>query len=154
MIDDSPPTKDPLAIGLGSLAAGVGFGGACLTAAQIIAALLRQGLEPAAYRETAPDPLLAGLIAAVGVGGACGWYRSYSLDNIWQRGVIGVLGAVGAILVGFLAAPVDRFFGIIGMAVWIAANIAIGTAGRRWAIKGKGVGGMGRAAGGGGAGTP
>jgi hypothetical protein len=134
------PTKDPLAIGLGSLASGVGFGGACLTAAQIVAALLRGQLAPAAFRETAPDPLLAGLIAAVGVGGACGWYRSFSLDNIWQRGVISVLGAVGAILVGFLAAPLDRFFGIIGMIVWLAANIALGIAGMRWAIKGKGTG--------------
>jgi len=134
------PTKDPLALGLGSLAMGVGFGGACLTAAQIVASLLRQQLEPSAYRDAAPDPLLAGLIAAVGVGGACGWYRSFSLDNIWQRGVISVLGAVGAILVGFLAAPLDRFFGLVGMIVWLAANVAFGIAGTRWAIKGKGTG--------------
>ena len=139
----SDPTKDPLALGLGSLASGVGFGGACLTAAQIIALLLRQQLEPSAYRGAAADPLLAGLIAAVGVGGACGWYRSFSLDNIWQRGVIGVLGAVGAILVGFLAAPLDRFFGLVGMLVWLAANVAFGIAGTRWAIKGKGVQGAG-----------
>jgi len=132
--------KDPLALGLGSLASGVGFGGACLTAAQIIASLLRQQLEPAAYRDAAPDPLLAGLIAAVGVGGACGWYRSFALDNIWQRGVIAVLGAVGAILVGFLAAPLDRFFGLAGMIVWLAANIVFGLAGTRWAKRGKGTG--------------
>ena len=35
------PTKDPLALGLGSLAGGVGFGAACLTAAQIVASILR-----------------------------------------------------------------------------------------------------------------
>ena len=132
MTDD--PTKDPLALGLGSLATGVGFGGACLTAAQIIAALLRQRSESPA------DPLLAGLVAAVGVGGAYGWFRSFPLDNIWQRGVISVLGAVGAILVGFLAAPLDRFFGIIGMLVWLAVNLAFGIVGTRWAIKGKGTG--------------
>lgn len=136
MTDD--PTKDPLAIGLGSLAAGVGFGGACLTAAQIVAAVLRGQLEPAAYRDTAPDPLLAGLIAAVGVGGACGWYRSFELDNIWQRGVIAVLSAVGSILVGFLAAPLDRFFGLLGMIVWLVISIAWAIAATRWAIKGKG----------------
>ena len=130
--------KDPLALGLGSLASGVGFGGACLTAAQIVASILRGDLQPAAYRETAADPLLAGLIAAVGVGGACGWYRSFLLGNIWQRGVISVLAAVGAILVGFLAAPLDRFFGPLGMIIWLLLNVAIGILAARWANKGKG----------------
>lgn len=132
------PVKDPLALGLGSLASGVAFGGACLTAAQIVASILRGELDPAAYKATAADPLLAGLIAAVGVGGACGWYRSFSLDNIWQRGVIAVLAAVGAILVGFLAAPLDRFFGVIGMVVWLLVSIVIGILATRWAIRGKG----------------
>lgn len=138
MTADPQDLRDPLALGLGSLGAAVGYGGACLTAAQIIASLLRGELEPLAYREAAPDPLLAGLIAAVGVGGAVGWYRSFPLENLWQRGVIAVLGAVGAILVGFLAAPVDRFFGVVGMLVWLAANIAFGIAGARWAVKGTG----------------
>jgi hypothetical protein len=133
------PTKDPLALGLGSLASGVAFGGACLTAAQIVASILRGDLDPAAYKATAADPLLAGLIAAIGVGGACGWYRSFLLDNIWQRGVIALLAAVGAILVGFLAAPLDRFFGIIGMIVWLLFNIVIGILATRWANKGKGL---------------
>ncbi len=134
------PIKDPLALGLGSLASGVGFGGACLTAAQIVASFLRGDLEPSAFRETAADPLLAGLIAAVGVGGACGWYRSAALDNVWQRGVIAVLAGVGAILIGFLAAPVDRFFGILGLIVWLLLNIAFGILATRWAIRGKGEG--------------
>jgi hypothetical protein len=136
-------TKDPLALGLGSLASGVGFGGACLTAAQIVAWVLRGELEPAAYRELAADPLLAGVLAAVGVGGACGWFRSTMLDNLWQRGVITVLGGVGAILIGFLAAPLDRFFGVLGMIVWLALTIAFGIVGTRWAIKGKGEAGSG-----------
>ena len=131
------PPKDPLALGLGSLGAGVAFGGACLTAAQIVASILRGEVEPSGYRETAADPLLAGLIAAVGVGGACGWYRSFDLDNIWQRGVIALLAAVGAILIGFLAAPLDRFFGVLGMIVWLLLNIAFGILATRWAIKGK-----------------
>jgi hypothetical protein len=133
------PVKDPLALGLGSLASGVGFGGACLTMAQILAAILRGDLETNVYRQTVPDPLLAGLIAAVGVGGAYGWYRSAALDNIWQRGVIAVLAAVGAIIIGFLAAPLDRFFGLLGMIVWLLLNIAFGILATRWAIKGKGV---------------
>lgn len=138
-----PPThpdesgKDPLAVGLGSLAAGVGFGGACLTTAQIVASVLRGDLDPSAYKATAADPLLAGLIAAVGVGGAYGWYRSFPLDSVWQRGVIAVLAAVGAILVGFLAAPFDRFFGIAGMVVWLALTMLFAGAGARWAIRGQ-----------------
>src|SRR3989442_6662531 len=102
------PPKDPLALGLGSLGAGVAFGAACLTAAQIVASILRGELERSGYRETAADPLLAGLIAAVGGGGVCGWYRRLYLDNIWPRGGIAVDGAVGANPAGFLAAAVDR----------------------------------------------
>jgi len=132
------PPKDPLALGLGSLGAGVAFGAACLTAAQIVASILRGELERSGYRETAADPLLAGLIAAVGVGGVCGWYRSFDLDNIWQRGVIAVLAAVGAIV----AAPINRF-GVGGMLVWLLLNIALGILATRWAIKGKGEEGSG-----------
>ncbi len=138
--------KDPLALGLGSLASGVAFGGACLTVAQIIASILRGDLEPNVYRQTAPDPLLAGLIAAVGVGGAVGWYRSADLDNIWQRGVIAVLAAVGAILIGFLAAPLDRFFGLLGLIVWLLLNVAFGILATRWAVRGKGEEGSGTGA--------
>jgi hypothetical protein len=130
--------KDPLALGLGSLAAGVGFGGACLTAAQIVVGIFRARLDPALFRESAPDPLTAGLILAVGVGGGYGWYRSWALENIWQRGVIAVLAAVGAILVGFLAAPVDGFFGLAGLLVWLLLSIAFGVAGSRWADRGRG----------------
>lgn len=143
MSEQPAAAKDPLALGLGSLAAGVGFGGACLTAAQVVASILRGDLEPAAYRDTAPDPLLAGLIAAVAVGGAVGWVRSSALDNIWQRGVIAVLAGVGAIVVGFLAAPLDRFLGLLGIIVWLLLNIAFGILAARWASQGKGEAGSG-----------
>lgn len=136
MTDEHP--KDPLALGLGSLAAGVGFGAACLTAVQIAASILRGDLEPTLYRETAPDPLLIGLFTAIGVAGVCGWYRSAGLESIWQRGVIIVLAAVGALLIGFFAAPLDRFFGVLGMIVWLALTVAFGFVGTRWAIRGKG----------------
>jgi hypothetical protein len=132
--------KDPLALGLGSLAAGVGLGGACLTAAQIVAGLLRDRLDPGIYRETAFEPLTAGLILAVGVGGGYSWYRSWALENVWQRGVISVLAAVGAILAGFLAAPVDRFLGLVGLMVWLVLTVAFGLAGSRWASRGRGAG--------------
>jgi hypothetical protein len=135
--------KDPLALGLGSLASGVAFGGACLTAAQIVAAILRGDLEPAVYRETAGNPLVVGIVAAVGVGGVMAWYRSQALDNIWQRGVIAALAAVGACLVGFMAALLDRFFGLLGLIVWLLLNVAFGILATRWAIRGKGDEGMG-----------
>jgi hypothetical protein len=135
---DAQPVKDQLALGLGSLGAGVGFGGACLTASQIVAAVLRGELEPGGYRDAAAYPLLAGLILAVGVGGASGWYRSFALDNIWQRGVIAVLAAIGALLAGFLAAPLERFFGIIGLIVWLIINVVFGILCTRWALRGKG----------------
>jgi len=132
------PVKDPLALGLGSLGAGTGFGAACLTGAQIVAAILRGELEPAAYRDVGGNPLLAGLIAAIGVGGAVGWYRSFPLENVWQRGVIAVLAAIGACLVGFLAAIPDRFLGPVGLAVWFLLNVAFAIVATRWAIQGKG----------------
>lgn len=137
------PIKDPLALGLGSLASGVGYGGACLTAAQIVASILRGDLEPSSYRETVPDPLLAGMLVAFVVGVVWGWLRSAALDNIWQRGVIGVLAGVGALLIGFLAAPLDRFFGMLGMIVWLLLNIAFAILATRWASKGKGTVGSG-----------
>ena len=139
----SIPPKDPLALGLGSLAAGLCFGAACLTAAQIVAAILRGDLEPGAYRETAGNPLVVGLLAAVGVGGAVAWYRSFALENLWQRGVIAVLAAVGACLDGFLAAVFDRFFGVVGLVVWLLLNVALGMLATRWAIRGKGEAGSG-----------
>jgi len=109
------------------------------TAAQIVAAILRGDLEPAVYHDTAGNPLVAGLVAAVGVGGVVAWYRSVALENIWQRGVITVLAAVGACLVGFLAALLDRFLGVLGLVVWLLLNIAFAIVATRWAIRGKGM---------------
>ena len=129
MNQDSP--RDPLALGLGSLGAGVGFGSAFMTTAQIALRLVQDQFERSSYYV-----LTAGFIAAVGIGGAYAWYRSFPLDNVWQRGVIAMLAAVGALLIGFLAAPMDRFFGVPGMLIWLALNAAFGVVCTRWAIKG------------------
>ena len=131
MSDVAP--KDPLALGLGSLGSGVGFGSACMIMSQIVLRLFQDQPERPVYYA-----LTAGVIAAVGVGGAYAWYRSFNLDNIWQRGVISVLAAIGAILIGFIAAPIDRFFGVPGMLIWLALSIAFGVVSTRWAIKGRG----------------
>jgi CHASE2 domain-containing sensor protein len=139
MSDEPGALKDPLALGLGSLASGVGFGGACLTGAQIVASILRGDLDPRVYRETAPDALTIGMGVAIGVGFIVGALRSGGLDNIWQRGVIAVLAAIGALLIGFLAAPLDGLLGLIGLIAWLLLNIACGIVAWRWAARGKGV---------------
>jgi hypothetical protein len=135
----SAASKDPLAIGIGSLAAGTGLGGATITLAQIVVKLLQGRLDPDRYREAAGDPLLAGLLAGVAIAGFFGWRRSQALENVWQRGVIGVLAAVGALLVGFLAAVADRFLKLPGLVVWGALSLAVGMTASRWAIAGSGI---------------
>jgi hypothetical protein len=104
-----------------------------MTTAQIIVGLNEERYDFNQYL------LLAGLLTALGIGGMCGWYRSYALENVWQQGVIAVLAAVGAILIGFLAAPIDKFFGVVGMSVWLLLNLVLGILATRWAIKGRGV---------------
>jgi hypothetical protein len=126
------PVKDPLALGLGSLAGGVGFGAACMTTAQIFVAFNEERYDVSSYL------LVAGLLTALGIGGMCGWYRSYPLENVWQQGVIAVLAAVGALLIGFLAAPIYKFSGVWGMIIWLLLNIAFGILATRWAIRGRG----------------
>lgn len=130
------PERDPLAIGLGALAGGVGFGGATITLAQVVVKLLQGRLDAAQYQEAARDPLLVGLFAGVLVATLFAWRRSQPLDNIWQSGVIGVLAGVGALLVGFLAAVADRFLGMVGLLVWGALSVAFGLAGNRRAVRG------------------
>jgi hypothetical protein len=82
---------------------------------------------------------LAGLLAGVAVGALFGWRRSAALDNVWQRGVIAVLAAVGALLIAFLfAKPAEIFFGFAGLAVLGIVAAAFGVAGSRWASRGSG----------------
>ncbi|HEV8265841.1 MAG TPA: hypothetical protein VGQ06_12910 [Gemmatimonadales bacterium] len=130
--------KDPLAIGLGALAAGVGLGGATITLAQGIVAVLRERVDPQYYRFVGDDPLLTGLFAGVALAAFFGWRRSGPIDNLWQRGVIAVLSAVGALLVGFLAAVAHRLAGGAGLVAWGGASLALGMLGSRWATKGSG----------------
>ncbi len=132
----SGPPKDPVAVGLGALAAGAGLGGATFTLGQLWVKLLQGRLDPERYREAAPDPLLAGLLAGVAVAVLFGWRRSRPIENLWQRGVIGVLAAVGALLVGLLAAVADRLLGFAGLVGWGILSAVVGAAASRWAIAG------------------
>ena len=136
MSEDPPtPQKDPLAIGLGALATGAGLGGAVVTLSQIFVELLQTRLEPADYQRVAGDPLMAGLFAGIAVAALFAWRRSTPLENLWQSGVIGVLSAVGALLIGFLAAVADRFLGLVGMIAWGLLSVACGVLGSRWAMR-------------------
>ncbi len=141
--------RDPLAIGLGALATGIGLGGAVLALAQLGVAVIAGRLDAAERARVLPDPLLFGLLAGLVVAAAFGWRRSHPLDNLWQRGVIAVLAAVGALLVGFLAAVAHRFLGIAGVILWSALAAGFGVAGSRWAVAGSGIdGGRGKGEGG------
>src|SRR5213078_5194764 len=64
------------------------------------------------------------------------WRRAAPLDNLWQRGVIGAMSAVGAVLVAFIGWPVDRLLHIPGLIVWAVASFIIGGTGSAWALKG------------------
>jgi MYXO-CTERM domain-containing protein len=127
--------KDPLAVGLGALLSGVGLGGTVITFAEILVNALRRRLDVSDYQRAAPDPLFAGLLAALVVGALFGWRRSRDLDNVWQRGVIAVLAAVGALLVGFLGAVADRLLGLSGLILWGLLAVGVGLAGSRWATR-------------------
>jgi len=137
---DAPdaPAKDPLAIGLGALATGVGLGGAAMTVAQGVVSVLRDRVDPAYWRFVGDDPLWTGVGAGIALGAFFGWVRSHGIDNIWQRGVIGILAAIGALLIGFLAALAHGLGGVIGLSVWGCASLALGILGSRWAVKGVG----------------
>ena len=129
------PQKDPFAIGLGALATGAGLGGGVATLAQGVVAILRDRVDPEYYQFVGADPLLAGLVAGIVVAALFAWRRSTPLENLWQSGVIGVLAAVGALLITFLAAVADRFLGLAGMIAWGLASVACGVLGSRWAVR-------------------
>jgi len=128
--------KDPLAIGLGALACGAGLGGGTIVAALVIVRTLEHHVSASNYQESAADPVLAGTLAGLAVGATFGWRRSRWLDNVWQRGVIGALSTVGALLLGFIAWPIDHLFGVGGLAVWGAASFVLGGAASAWAVRG------------------
>jgi MYXO-CTERM domain-containing protein len=106
-----------------------------LTLAQIVVSLLRNHLETVAYQDAFPDPLFYGMFAALGLAAFFSWRRSHPIENVWQRGVIAVLAAVGALLIGFLGALADRVLGLAGLIGWGVAAVAFGIAGSRWAVR-------------------
>ena len=128
--------KDPLAIGLGALACGAGLGGGTIVAALVIVRTLEHHVSASHYQESAADPVLAGTLAGIAVGATFGWRRSHRLANLWQRGVIAVLACVGALLLGFIAWPIDHLLGVGGLAAWGLGCFALGGAASAWAVRG------------------
>jgi hypothetical protein len=128
--------KDPLAVGLGALACGAGFGGGTIVAALVIVRTLERHVSVGSYDESAADPVLVGSFAGMAVAAGFGWWRSRALDNIWQRGVIAILAAVGAVIVAFIAWPVERLLGLIGLVAWGVASLVLGSAGSAWVRRG------------------
>lgn len=133
--------KDPLAIGLGALACGVGLGGGVITLASV-AVRAAQHVDLARYGEPLSDaslPLLGGAFGGIAIAAFFGWRKSAALDNISQRGVIAVLSAVGALLIAFiLSVLADYLLGLMGVAALAAASFGFGIAGSRWAARGSG----------------
>jgi len=128
--------KDTLAVGLGSLACGAGFGGGTIVSTLVIVRTMARHVSPDTYQDSAADPVLIGTFAGLAVAATFGWLRSGALDNIWQRGVIAILAAVGAVIVGFIAWPVDQLLGRTGLIVWGVMSVVVGGAGSRWARRG------------------
>jgi len=137
-------SKDPLAVGIGALATGVGLGGACVTLTLLVARVL-QRTEIGRYGETVSeiDPIW-GILAGIAASTLFGWRRSRALENVWQRGVISVLSVFGALFLAIVAAPVWHFFRFAGLVVLMIACLGLGVAGSRWAVRGSGEPGAGR----------
>jgi hypothetical protein len=135
--------KDLLAVGLGALGAGAGLGGGLITLLLFVVRAL-QGVEFRRYgvpvSDTSLDPL-AGLVAAIAAAAFFGWRRSRPIENVFQRGVVCVLAAVGAIIVAFLAIPVWHFLRFIGLAVLCIASFTLGVTASRWSMHGGGYAG-------------
>ena len=124
--------RDPLAIGVGALVCGASFGAACVTVAVIVVTL-------AGAFDARGDALLVGLVCGIVVAAISGWRLSGPLDNLWQRGVVCVLAVFGALGFGFiLTIPARQAFGLGGVAILALVFGAIGTAGARWALRGRG----------------
>lgn len=128
--------KDPLAIGLGALTSGVGLGGGTIVAGLAIVRSLEHHAGTAGYEDIAGDPVIAATFAGLAVAATFGWRRTRALENLWQRGVIGVMSVVGAMLVGFIAWPVDRLLQTPGLIAWAVTTFIVGAAGSAWAVKG------------------
>lgn len=136
------PSKDPVAIGLGALGSGLGLGGGVLTVALLLVRAVQHASIPAraddAMVDTSTD-ILVGLFAGIAVAAFFGWRRSRGVENIFQRGAIAAIAAFGAVMIGFLFAPIaDRLGGVIGLVVLALLLLAGGVWSGTWACRAAG----------------
>ena len=131
------PQKDPVAIGLGALGSGLGLGGGVLTAALLLVRAAQHANIPSKAAEAMVDTstdILVGLFAGLAVAAFFGWRRSRGVENIFQRGAIAAIAAFGAIMIGFIFAPLfDRLAGVIGLIVLALLLLAGGFWSGTWA---------------------
>jgi hypothetical protein len=131
--------KDPHAVGLGALGAGVGLGGTCITLMLMVIRFV-QRVEIGRYGESVSelDPFIFGLIS-ITLAAVFGWRRSQALENLWQRGVITVLAVFGTLLIAILAVPLWHYLRFFGLVVLTLASLMLGLTASRWAIAGTGL---------------
>lgn len=134
-----PPRKDPVAIGLGALGSGLGLGGGVLTISLVLVRAIQRANIPHPGGEAVVDTstdILVGLFAGIAVAAFFGWRRSRGVENIFQRGAIAAIAAFGAVMIGFLIAPLfDHFFGLPGLGVAGALLLSGGVWSGMWACR-------------------
>ena len=137
-----PPAKDPVAIGLGALGAGLGLGGGVLTWSLALVRGLQRANLSSQVGDVAVDTstdILVGLFAGLTVAAFFGWRRSRGIENIFQRGAIAAIAAFGAVMIGFILAPAaDHFLGLVGLIVLGVLLIGGGIAAGLWACRAAG----------------
>jgi hypothetical protein len=90
--------------------------------------------------DTSTD-ILVGLFAGIAVAAFFGWRRSQGVENIFQRGAIAAIAAFGAVMIGFLIAPLfDHFFGLLGLCLAGALLLGGGVWSGMWARRAGGHG--------------
>ena len=137
-----PPHKDPVAIGLGALGSGLGLGGGVLTISLVLVRAIQRANIPHPGGEAVVDTstdILVGLFAGIAVAAFFGWRRSRGVENIFQRGAIAAIAAFGAVMIGFVFAPIsDRLGGVIGLVVLALLLLAGGFWSGTWACRAAG----------------
>jgi hypothetical protein len=111
---------------------GVSYGAACVTLALIVVTV-------AGAFDARGDALIALLAFGILVAAVSGWWLSGPLENIFQRGVVCILSVFGSLMLGFiLTIPARQAFGLAGLALLAVVLAALGSAGARWAVRGRG----------------
>lgn len=117
----------------------MGLGGGVLTISLVLVRAIQRANIPHPGGEAVVDTstdILVGLFAGIAVAAFFGWRRSRGVENIFQRGAIAAIAAFGAVMIGFLIAPLfDHFFGLPGLGVAGALLLSGGVWSGMWACR-------------------